>query len=368
MPRRHDTPSFVLQAFVPPSARDAYLAVRAFNVSIATVADSVSNKTVGAMRMEFWREAIARTFEGSPPREPVTRLLAHALQQLQGHGGRMNQSWFNRVISARDRYLDNRPFPSLASLETYAESTYSTLTYLTLSALPLHSVTADHLASHLGKASGIVAVLRGLPLVAFPTRERHHSNHAAVPRDTFVAEGGAGESRRGTITLPLDVMAEAGLREEDVFREGASAAGLKDAVFAVATRANDHLITAREMLGRIQAGQDAGHDFEHADDHADAHGDAHESHHHEPAAAAAATAPSPSPRSGPSRGAPTTTAVAAAAEEVERAFGVLLHALPTGMWLDRLERADFDVFRPELRRREWLLPWKAYWAFYRRRF
>ena len=304
--------------------------------------------------MEFWREAIAKTFEGSAPREPVTRLLAHALQQVQGHGGRMNQSWFNRVISARDQYLDNRPFPSLASLETYAESTYSTLTYLTLSALPLHSVTADHLASHIGKASGMVAVLRGLPLVAFPSHERHHSNHAGLPRDSFMAERGAGDSRRGTITLPLDVMAEAGLREEDVFREGASAAGLKDAVFAVATRANDHLITAREMLRRIQAGQDAGHDFEHADEHGhtpDIHDDP-----------ATTTPPSPASLKRPSRGS------TAAAEEVDRAFGILLHALPTSMWLDRLERVDFDVFRPELRRREWLLPWKAYWAFYRRRF
>ncbi|KAH8599682.1 hypothetical protein B0O99DRAFT_590819 [Bisporella sp. PMI_857] len=58
-------------------------------------------------------------------------------------------------------------------------------------------------------------------------------------------------------------MAETGVKEEDVLRQGAEAPGLKDAIFTVATRANDHLITAREMLKNLQQGKDAGHAFEH---------------------------------------------------------------------------------------------------------
>jgi len=47
---------------------------------------------------------------------------------------------------------------------------------------------------------------------------------------------------------------------------------------------------------------------------------------------------------------------------------VMMPAVSTSLWLDRLQRVDFDVFREELRRREWRLPWKAYWAFRRKMF
>ena len=67
--RKYDAPSYTLQAFVPSAARDAYLAIRAFNLDIAHIADSVSNPTVGSLRMQFWRDAIAHTFEGRPPKK-----------------------------------------------------------------------------------------------------------------------------------------------------------------------------------------------------------------------------------------------------------------------------------------------------------
>jgi NADH dehydrogenase [ubiquinone] 1 alpha subcomplex assembly factor 6 len=51
---------------------------------------------------------------------------------------------------------------------------------------------------------------------------------------------------------------------------------------------------------------------------------------------------------------------------VERGFGVLMPAVSTRLWLEKLEKLDFDVFRPELRAREWTLPWKAYWSYSRR--
>jgi len=224
--------------------------------------------------------------------------------------------------------MDSRPFTSLEALESYAENTYSTLLYLTLASLPLHSMAADHVASHIGKAMGIVAVLRGLPLIAFPAPANHHSNNAAF-RATL---GGNTGGREGAVVLPLDIMAEAGVKEEEVLRHGAEAPGLKDAVFKVATRANDHLITAREMLKNLQKGQDAGHEFEHLGE---------EGHQY----------------SGENR----------QVDDLEKGFGVLMPAVPTALWLERLEMSDFDVFKPELRTREWKLPWKAYWAYSRRR-
>ena len=337
--RKFDSPSYTLQTFIPPSAQAAHLAIRAFNLEIARVADNVSTPTIGAMRLQFWRDNISKTFAGSPPAHPVSTLLAHAIDDLDARTGgkaRMSKNWFTRVISAREQYLTNAPYTSLDALEKYAESTYSTLLYLTLSAVPLASITADHLASHIGKAVGITAVLRGLPLIAFPPPPNRHSNSSGL--------GGsldAQRRRQGAVTLPLDVMAEADVRDEDVLRQGAEAPGLRDAVFAVATRASDHLITARQMLKNVRAGNDVGHEFEHEGEEG-----------HEYAAGQSGV------------GGPNSVQK----EEVERGFGVLMPAVSTGLWLDRLQQVDFDIFREELRRREWKLPWKAYFAYRRRMF
>ncbi|CAL3966416.1 unnamed protein product [Diplocarpon coronariae] len=327
--QKFDSPSYTLQTFIPRSARDAYLSIRALNIELARIPDLVSTPTVGALRMQFWRDNLTRTFANTPPKEPVAILLHHALQTLQERhqGIRTNvmKGWFMKVIDAREKYMDNRPYTTLNELETYAENTYSTLMYLTLAVLPLHSMAADHVASHIGKATGIVAVLRGLPLLAFPPPPNHHSNNAAF--------GGRNiRARQGSVVLPLDVMVEAGVKEEEVFRQGSDAPGLKDAIFTVATRANDHLITAREMLKSLQQGKGAGHDFEH---------EGEEGHQYDE----------------------SEFKVSSQAEEIERGFGVLMPSLATRLWLERLEKHDFDVFRPELRAREWRLPWKCYWAY-----
>ncbi|KAB8360706.1 hypothetical protein FH972_024442 [Carpinus fangiana] len=333
--RRFDAPAHTLQTFIPPSARDAYLALRAFNIDVARVADVTSNAAVGAMRMQFWRDAVDSALSFTPRKEPVVVLLSAAAAQLSvdtDGTNRLSKSWLHRIVTTREKYLHNAPYPDMAALESYAENTYSTLMYLTLAAVPVQSVAADHLASHIGKAQGIAAVLRGLPLVAFPPPPNHHSNQQGMGG----AQGAGSGGLQGAVMLPLDVMAEAGVRENDVLRKGSEAAGLRDAVFAVATRANDHLITAREMLKSMKAGQGAGHDFEHA-------GEAE--HQYSEAGAGLSTA---------------------SGDGLDRGFGVFMPAVSTQAWLDQLQKCDFDVFNPKLRTTDWRLPWKAYWAFKRR--
>ena len=293
------------------------------------------------MRLQFWRDNISKTFAGSPPKQPVAILLAHSLDDLSRRtngSSKMSKPWFLKIISAREQYLNNAPYPSLASLESYAESTYSTLLYLTLSALPLTSLTADHLASHIGKAAGITAVLRGLPLLAFPPPPNQHSNSPGTGGSLDIQR-----TRQGVVTLPLDVMASAGVRDEDVLRLGAEAPGLRDAVFEVATRASDHLITARQMLKNVRAGEDVDHAFEHEGE------DGHDYDF-------------------PISENPGTSVNKVQNEDIERAFGVLMPAVATSLWLEKLQKLDFDVFREELRRREWKLPWKAYLGYRRRSF
>ncbi|KAI7591581.1 hypothetical protein D0869_13667 [Hortaea werneckii] len=330
MLRKSDTPSSLLLPYIPTQARDAYIALRAFNIELARTADTTSTPTIGAMRLQFHRDAVTKALAGQPPKQPIAVLLAKAAGDISDNGGKWSKSWFLRLVDTREKYLSNPPYPSISTVESYAENTYSTLMYLTLQSLPMASLTADHVASHIGKATGIAAVLRGLPLLAFPGPANKHSNQGQFAGDV-------GASRQGAVMLPLDVMAEAGVREEDVFRNGADAHGLRDAVFTVATRANDHLITARQMLTNIRKGEDAGHEFEHRDE---------EEHMYSQS------------RSGK----PETQA-----QEIERAFGVFMPAVATQLWLDRLQKADFDIFNPKLRVTDWRLPFRAFWAFNRRK-
>ena len=278
------------------------------------------------MRMQFWRDTITKSLAGTPPKEPVAILLAQAQEDLHNRSGgkaKLSKNWFHRIVNTREQYLGNPPYPTLSTMESYAENTYSTMLYLTLSALPQASITTDHIASHIGKAMGIAAVLRGIPFIAFPPQQSQGLNQPTT---------------QGAVLLPLDVMADAGVKEEEVFREGAQAHGLRDAVFAVATRANDHLITAREMLSKLRSEGTVGHDFEHQDD-----------------------AEREYPSSDQNPGQEKQLA------EVDQAFGVFMPAISTQSWLDRLQKSDFDLFDPELRKVDWKLPWKAYWAYNRRK-
>ncbi|EXJ65955.1 uncharacterized protein A1O5_10931 [Cladophialophora psammophila CBS 110553] len=322
--RNYDSPSYTLAHFVRPHVLPAYLAIRAFNIELARIPDVVSMPQIGAMRMQFWRETIDKTFNLAPPLEPVAILLASYLNQ----GYKLNKTWFHRIITARDRKLTHPTFTNMAELESYAESTYSTLLYLTLSALPLNSLTMDHLASHIGKAAGIAAVLRGVPLLAFPPPPTLHSSTSPGMRAAPTRE------RQGIITLPLDAMSQCSVREEDIFRNGANAAGICDAVFMVATRASDHLITARSMLRSVRENQDPGHEFEHM------HDEGHQYSKYDTG---------------------VRISTDKSKEELDNGFGIVMGpAISTQLWLDRLQKVDFDIFHESLRRVEWKLPFVAW--------
>ena len=323
--RKYDSPSHTLQAFIPSHVLPAYLAIRAFNVEVTRIPDLVSNSTVGAMRMQFWRDTINSAFDNRPKAEPVAILLHSVLASCK-----LNKSWFLRTINARERHMVNPRYATMADLESYAENTYSTLLYLTLAAYPLKSVTMDHLASHIGKAAGISAVLRGFPILAFPPAPRHQ------PSPTGGYDIQSSNTARGIITLPLDTTSTSGLCDEDVYRKGSNAEGLKDAIFNVATRASDHLITLRSMVKSIQSYEEVDHAYEHEND------EGHEYGRHASVRVSAATRK----------------------KEYHRGRGAVLGpAVSTQLWLDRLQKCDFDIFHPGLRRAEWRLPFVAWWKF-----
>lgn len=86
--------------------------------------------------------------------------------------------------------------------------------------LNLHSSTLSHAASHLGVAQSLTTLLRAL------------SFHAS----------------KGVMVVPAEITAKHGVNQQEVFTKGGTAHGLEDAVFELATVANDHLLTVRDTF------------------------------------------------------------------------------------------------------------------------
>lgn len=51
------------------------------------------------------------------------------------------------------------------------------------------------------------------------------------------------------MVIPAEITAKHGVSHEEVFRKGPASKGIDDSVFELATIANDHIVTAREMFG-----------------------------------------------------------------------------------------------------------------------
>lgn len=117
---------------------------------------------------------------------------------------------------------------TLADLERYGEMTASSLLYLALEAVGVRDVAADHCASHIGKAAGLVTALRGL------------APHAA----------------RGQVYMPLDVLARHSWTPQQLYEAFQAPAPaplptLRDVVFEVATVAHGHMQHAAELVPQV---------------------------------------------------------------------------------------------------------------------
>lgn len=160
------------------------MALRAFNIELASIRESVSNTDIGRMRMQFWRDSLDKVFAGIPPQQPVALALAHAIQEQELHRLHRNSSedttmsliWFKRIITEREQNLSDPQFMTLNQMESYCENTFGSLLYLQLESAGVKSLEADHAASHLAKAMGIATMLRAFPF-------HMHQNRMVIPAE-----------------------------------------------------------------------------------------------------------------------------------------------------------------------------------------
>jgi len=126
---------------------------------------------------------------------------------------------FDRVVDTRRADLARSgPPPDVAALEAYAEGTSSAVLYLQLQSIGVQSTAADHAASHVGKAAGLAALLRGT----------------------------AALSAKRRCYLPGELLLAHGVSTEQVYR-GEVTEGLREVVYQCASTARAHLDHARHL-------------------------------------------------------------------------------------------------------------------------
>lgn len=293
-----DRPSSLASRFYPSALRPHFLAIRAFNAEVARVAESVENELMARIRVAWWRDAVQATFQGKATRHPTMLALADAIHDpLVLRNGGLVEDHFISICDAREAELSapSSP-PTLEEVERYAEKTSSRLFYLSLNLLGVSSTVCDEVFSHLGKARGISQLLSSVPF------------HAGVIQTTSTDDQkrtrGTAKPRSRRLILPAEYLFAHGVVEEDVYRRGADAKGLRDAVFDTATRAHDYIITAQTLL---------------------------RTHFKKP----------PSTLTGP-----------------------MAEAAATTTFLSALQKSDFDIFDPSLQLvasgRGWQLPWNMW--------
>lgn len=125
------------------------------------------------------------------------------------------------TLPIQEEHLNDPPPPTLVSLLTTLQRTSTSLHLLSLSLLtPTPTDQAQTSLQHLSLSTGLATLLRGTP--------HHLGAHRKLPG------------------VPLDLLASAGVRMEGLLRgEEEDRAKLRDAVWEVAVRANDEMLTAR---------------------------------------------------------------------------------------------------------------------------
>lgn len=338
---RADPSSVLLSKMYPAYLRDSFVAFRALNMELSKVSfgfqpgATAKSREFSNLKFAFWLQQVEAcetlTLENAGtvlPRvnEPCTVLLADTvLRHLRLDAGMLKQM----VHSHQHFYNHNSAagFRSLDDVCSFGEGTFSQMNYLMQSVLlsPQLSGFADpgvallelpgsddlrhgltDISAHLGQATAVGSFLVGLRYFA----EKKH-----------------------TLMLPTDTLTKHRLSEEACLRylQGRAADAdpdtkerLKNVVFDMATRANDHLISARTKLDLVKT------------------------HVQQLAAAPDTPAPVRSLLRHQKRGLPDCL------------FLPYLSGLPTTLYLERLEKYDFDLLHPNLMYKEWRLAFRLW--------
>ncbi|HKQ56136.1 MAG TPA: squalene/phytoene synthase family protein [Methyloceanibacter sp.] len=218
MARAGDFDRALAASFAPRAARPDLLALCAFNVELARIAEQVSEAELGAIRLQWWREAMSRSLNGETVGHPVADAFGATMRARA-----LPQATVTALIDARQFDVADKIMPDWISLETYLKDTAGAMFALGGACLGARDRELAEAAARAGLAYGLTGLMRALPA------------HAAG----------------GLVYLPADMLVAHGTGPEAVLA-GASSPGLRTLLAALRQKAHEACAEA----GRRVAGLD----------------------------------------------------------------------------------------------------------------
>lgn len=167
--RTGDRDRYLSTFFAPDASRPHLLALYAFNAEILKVRDSVSEASLGMIRLQWWRDTIESIYAGTGALgHPVAEALAAAIAA----GGLPKQALLD-LVTAHEFDLFHDRMPGITELEAYMGEAYSRL--IQMAAMILDREAAPRAS----ECAGLAGVAQGLALVLGDPRHR----------DPFLPEG-----------------------------------------------------------------------------------------------------------------------------------------------------------------------------------
>ncbi len=156
--KKTDPDRYLLSLFAPPSARAPLWALFLLKHEIARTRSMVSNTQLGLIRLQWWRDEIAKIYQGGSGGEiPILSTLAPVIREKA-----LPQDLFETLIFAHEFDLEDVPPENFDGLKNYADFTTTPLNTLALKIIG--ETASEEEIRHISMNLGLLEVLRAVPL------------------------------------------------------------------------------------------------------------------------------------------------------------------------------------------------------------
>lgn len=175
--RRHDPDRYFCVLLAPATFREALLALHAFELELARINERVSEPMMGAIRLQWWREALDGIAAGRPRRHEIVLPLA------RGIGEGLDPAHLHRMIDAWDEAVAREDATDMTDTERHIAGTRGQANLAALRLLQGGPAEGDEtLADHAALASGLAALL-------LDGARRASEGRPVLPRDIVQRHG-----------------------------------------------------------------------------------------------------------------------------------------------------------------------------------
>ena len=216
--RDGDPDRYASALFAARAAREPLFALYAFNVELARIAEQVSEPQLGEIRLQWWRDALARASAGEATDHPVADAIGDVVRRYA-----LSRESVAGMIDARHFDVSVKIMPDTAALDDYLGKTAGATFRLAGEVAAPHRTGALEPAVRAAAiAYGLTGLMRALPV------------HAA----------------RGRVDLPADMLLRHGTSPEQI-RAGQTSKGLTDVLAEYRETARVALKSARQHVAAL---------------------------------------------------------------------------------------------------------------------